>query len=780
MPLNPSSQRDVMTDADQNTILVHADVQAPNNLIGYAFDPDRPDEKLVLELLIDGYVRDVARAELPQERLKRGQTHDGCHGFDFALPNAITKYKHQPQLQLRLANTSIILLTLRYASPVDPEEDLFQAGNVRWDGGLRLVGMLAARAPGLLDQANLRLKRDFVVDSAHRWGAFRFDAALPFHLADGVPHVLRVLDDMGRELEGSPLTILAHTSGFAGVIETLADAQDGPPLLKEWGDYLDRLIPSSLPFESYLPWRNCFFSRRTAGVHARVLMLVFGAGPVPISGEPVSGPEDGLTFEQFAVAPEPDGKPISSETWAAVAAQMADFKPDLVVMLRAGSQLRPGWAAHLMAARPADNGTFLLYSDAEIVATDGMLTPILLPAFDATRWLTQCYPINLLALSPQAAMRLADVAPQSLPAAIIDALGVCDGSLDDSIVHVPLPLVTAPPLDIASTSQAMAAALEDVFGAVGLSAKPIAGAEVLPAVQIMRGGTTLGVDILIPTRDRLDLLEPCLDTLFGLTPPGNWSVTIIDNGSIEPRTREFLEQFERNGMGRVLRDDGPFNYARINNRAVAFTDQPLICFLNNDVEIVDAGWLDEMRSHFVDKEIAGVGARLLWPNGVVQHAGVVVGTGFAAGHAFDNHFASDAGHADGLLIARECSALTAACLVVRRTDFDNVGGFDEDAFPVAFNDVDLCLKLRTLGRRLIWTPHATLLHKESQSRGKEDSPEKLRRAQREIQNLRSRWGLALASDPYYHPSLNLSTHPFSGLAMPPRNLSPRRNRLKTP
>jgi GT2 family glycosyltransferase len=221
------------------------------------------------------------------------------------------------------------------------------------------------------------------------------------------------------------------------------------------------------------------------------------------------------------------------------------------------------------------------------------------------------------------------------------------------------------------------------------------------------------------------------------------------------------------------------NFSGACNQGAAAAKADYLLFLNNDVEIVEAGWLDELRSHFADRNVAGVGARLLWPNGVVQHAGVVVGTGFAAGHAFDHHLASDTGHADGLLIARECSALTAACLMVRRVDFDGVGGFDEEAFPVAFNDVDLCLKLRAKQRRLVWTPHATLLHKESQSRGKEDTPEKLRRAQREVQNLRSRWGPDLVADPYYHPSLNLSTHPFSGLAMPPRELSARRNRRNT-
>jgi GT2 family glycosyltransferase len=332
-----------------------------------------------------------------------------------------------------------------------------------------------------------------------------------------------------------------------------------------------------------------------------------------------------------------------------------------------------------------------------------------------------------------------------------------------------------PSLALIPASQALAADVDNVFGPLGMRAEPIAQAERLPAVRIHLPGSALATDILIPTRDRLDLLKPCLETLMDVTRPGPWRVWVIDNGSREPETLAYLREFAASGRGEVIKAPGPFNYARINNLAVALTSSPLLCFLNNDVEITDPDWLETMGSCLWSPEVAGVGARLLWPSGVVQHGGVILGTGFAAAHGYDHHLATDAGFADGLLVEREGSAMTAACLLMRRAEFDAVGGFDERAFPVAFNDVDLCLKLRARGRRLIWTPHATLIHKESQSRGREDNPEKERRARRELENLRSRWGDALAADPYYHPCLNLNSHPFSGLAMPPGPLAARRN-----
>jgi hypothetical protein len=170
---------------------------------------------------------------------------------------------------------------------------------------------------------------------------------------------------------------------------------------------------------------------------------------------------------------------------------------------------------------------------------------------------------------------------------------------------------------------------------------------------------------------------------------------------------------------------------------------------------------------------------LLWPNDVVQHGGVTLGPYFGAVHAFNDRVHDDPGYCDLLQVARECSAVTAACLVVRRADFLAVGGLDEALFPINFNDVDLCLKLRARGYRIIFTPHTALLHFESATRGAERTNFDQERAARELATLRARWGETVANDPFYSPLLNLDAMPFSGLAWPPRSYEAR-TRLTAP
>jgi GT2 family glycosyltransferase len=182
----------------------------------------------------------------------------------------------------------------------------------------------------------------------------------------------------------------------------------------------------------------------------------------------------------------------------------------------------------------------------------------------------------------------------------------------------------------------------------------------------------------------------------------------------------------------------------------------------------------------VSPDVGAVGATLLWPSGVIQHAGVVLGSNFGATHAFTDRMQDDPGYAGMLTVAHECSAVTAACLLTRKVDYLAVGGMDEIFFPVNFNDVDYCLKLRAMGKRIVITPHARLLHWESASRGADERPDRAGRMQRELRTLRARWLEALVSDPYYNPNLSLDSIPFSALAWPPRDRSARTNASPQP
>ena len=230
----------------------------------------------------------------------------------------------------------------------------------------------------------------------------------------------------------------------------------------------------------------------------------------------------------------------------------------------------------------------------------------------------------------------------------------------------------------------------------------------------------------------------------------------------------------------MLHIPGEFNFPRLNNRAAKAARGEVLCLLNNDVKALDDRWLEEMLSRIAAGDVGAVGALLVWPSGIVQHGGVVLGPSFAAKHAFNDRVDGDGGYGDLLRIAHECSAVTAACLVTRRRDYLDVGGMDEIRFPVNFNDVDYCLKLRANGKRIVFTPRAKLLHLESASRGSNVGTGQTERFERELQNLREKWGDVLAADPYYSPMLSRDPIPFSALAWPAAPMQPRVNQPPLP
>ena len=293
-------------------------------------------------------------------------------------------------------------------------------------------------------------------------------------------------------------------------------------------------------------------------------------------------------------------------------------------------------------------------------------------------------------------------------------------------------------------------------------------------MRIVRALDRPRTTIVIPTRNRRDLLEDCIESIQPAVKRTQAEILIVDNDSTDPDTLGYLAKLD-NRVATVLRVPGEFNFPRLNNCAAKAADGEILCLLNNDVKALDDHWLDEMLSRITEADVGAVGALLVWPSGVVQHGGVVLGPNFAATHAFNDRIDSDVGYSDLLRVAHECSAVTAACMVTRRHDYLEVGGMDEVRFPVNFNDVDYCLKLRALGRRIVFTPHAKLVHLESASRGLDVRANHKERFERELQNLRAKWGPVLAADPYYSPMLSLDPIPFSALAWPARAMDPRIN-----
>jgi len=278
------------------------------------------------------------------------------------------------------------------------------------------------------------------------------------------------------------------------------------------------------------------------------------------------------------------------------------------------------------------------------------------------------------------------------------------------------------------------------------------------------------VSIIIPTRDQALSLKKCLDGIFQKTNYASFEVIVLDNESGDVETLKFLAELKNRDRVRVERIEGEFNYSQLNNRGVELSRGSLIALLNNDVEVINADWLTEMVGRAMQPEVAIVGARLWYPNGTIQHGGVILGAGGIAGHALVGLRRFQPGYFARAHLTQNVSAVTTACAVVRRDAYMQIGGFDEN-LAVTFNDVDFCLRLRAAGYWIVWTPHAELIHHESASRGCDDSTPKQVRFLAEVAYMKSKWGDILQRDPFYNPNLSLDENLFT-LAFPPRTTKP--------
>jgi GT2 family glycosyltransferase len=279
------------------------------------------------------------------------------------------------------------------------------------------------------------------------------------------------------------------------------------------------------------------------------------------------------------------------------------------------------------------------------------------------------------------------------------------------------------------------------------------------------------VSIIVPTRDALSFLRQCVGSVLGKTTYPRFEVLIVDNQSAHAETHSYFEQISRHAAVRILPYDRPFNYSAINNFAARQARGPVLCMLNNDTEVMSPDWLDELVGHLLQPGVGVVGAKLYYPDGHVQHAGDIVGLGGCANHLHAFVARDDAGYCSRALVAQELSAVTAACFVTWRDLFVRIGGLDERRLKVAFNDTDYCLRVREAGYRVVWTPHAELVHHESTSRGVDQSWRRRLSARREVATMRRRWGHVMQNDPFYNPNLSYE-YPDLALSRVPRVAKP--------
>jgi len=277
------------------------------------------------------------------------------------------------------------------------------------------------------------------------------------------------------------------------------------------------------------------------------------------------------------------------------------------------------------------------------------------------------------------------------------------------------------------------------------------------------------VAVVIPTALRLELVERCIASILrDTTYPNVEFVVAADRSHSEAASkRKFIDRLKQDARVRLLmHDERPFNYSRTNNRAVRETDAPIICFVNDDVEVITHDWLEKLVARVSMKGVGAAGAMLYYPGNTIQHAGVILGMGGVAGHAFLNIPRGKQGYYGRAILEQDLSCVTAACMAVRREAFDAINGFDEQ-LAVAFNDVDLCIRLRQQHWRIIWTPTVEMYHHESASLGQHSAPHRHAQFEREVKLMRDRWGDVLDADPFFNPNLSLTSFQYK-LAFPPR------------
>ena len=369
------------------------------------------------------------------------------------------------------------------------------------------------------------------------------------------------------------------------------------------------------------------------------------------------------------------------------------------------------------------------------------------------------------------------------------ALRIAEGVPAERIAHIPAILyhwrqrTAAKSFSESALDQCLEAARKAVTahlertGVKGAVVAPLSNAPAYLSVKRPLPDPLPLVSVIIPTRDRAELLKQCVQGVLKQTAYKALDVIIVDNDSAEPETHALLKRLARDKRVRVIPAPGPFNYSAINNMAVSHARGDILLFLNNDVAVIEPNWLGEMISQAARPEVGAVGAGLLYADGRVQHGGVILGVGgiagegAVAGHLYAGARSISKSYFNHLRLARNVSAVTAACMAMRKNVFLEAGGFDETNLAVAFNDVDLCLKVGALGYQLIWTPRATLYHLESASRGSDLDPEVIGRFRNEIAYMRSRWGAVLDSDPFYGPNFD-KAHVDYRLATPVQRVRP--------
>lgn len=432
---------------------------------------------------------------------------------------------------------------------------------------------------------------------------------------------------------------------------------------------------------------------------------------------------------------------------------------DFVIPLRAGDELPETALFRYAEALQANRTSAILFGDQDEFDSHGRRSrPWFKPDWNPEMFLALDFLSRAVAIESKVAIRTGvltgSLSSDRLSAALLKATAEAEGP----ITHVPHILCH---VDATSGEVAPATRVDLVSDHLeSRSATCEPGPFGTTRVRWPLPDSPPKVSIIIPTKDKVELLRACIDSVLRRTSYPCFEIVVVDNASVDPETIAYLDEIVAQPSVRVLSYNEPYNFSAINNFAVRHAEGTFLCLLNNDTEVIEPDWLTEMMRYAVRPEVGAVGAQLQYGDGTIQHAGIVLGMGDAAGHAHRFTPADQPGYFRQPHVAQFVSAVTAACLVVERQKFQAVGGFDEASFAIAYNDVDLCLRLLAVGWKNVYVPHATLLHHETKSRDSDFSPTQHERYLGELRVLQHRWQTKTVQDPLHNPNLDRYSETF--------------------
>ncbi|MBH3345529.1 glycosyltransferase family 2 protein [Pseudomonas parafulva] len=756
-------------------------------LHGWALENAQPERRPVIEVLIDGASVALVRADQYEPNAPAG---DQFHGFALKLPES---WLHDARLiTAQIANHSFALEGQLSLPAVLCEDSASIASQVWHTGGLHIGGWCwDPKEPSRHVEVTVR-ECDQVVGRAlcneHNQAlAYRassdhgFAIDLPWSLADGKVHELEIVNDLGQPLSGSPIRLCCWPEGVEGLLQQLKPAHDGGmlALLTEVVKDHARRLPRSAGWQQYPYWFEVFQrldSLPTPQLKGKLGLLLVSEGDSKL--EQISVKSFDICHRE--TLPVAIGAP--SNLLPALS-QLLEDGCDRILPLTAGDRLAPMSLGHFSAL--LDDGSAWAFADCDRDGAQGERSlPWLKPVWDIDLFIGAdiftpgaIYGESIL----RQALALLAARDASAPVNWYDltaGIALATHNSRAQVTHLPRVLYhraahtpASPELFQPSPQRLQAIDWLCQQLAAGATVSQVASYPALFRAHWPLPAQLPRVTLIVPTRDQYKLLNTCVEGLLNNTNYPNLEIIVVDNQSNDPKTLAYLAELAERGV-RVLTHPYPFNYATINNRAASVATGELIGLVNNDIEITESNWLRELVAQLVRPEVGAVGAKLIWPNEMVQHGGVVVGINCLAAHVGNYLNRKDAGYLGSNQIARQQTAVTAACLLVKRSVLEYVNGLNEEKFPVAFNDVDLCMSIRNEGWKIIWSPFAELIHAESASRGKDLTPEKQSRAMREQIEFINRWTALGFVDPFYSPALSSDylSGPYGGLALPPKLL----------